>query len=547
MNQWRSSILGVTPDTEYEIQVSVSNVDGTTSSPVLGSVRTWKETDTIPANGRDIYVAVDGDDTTGDGSQSNPYGSIQTATDQAIGGDTVHVRGGTYLLSAGVNVSGTGAEDGYIWIRNAAGEAVTLDVAAAAGCGNRGRTPCAFDIAGSYVRISGFTVDNLVSGKAIIVREPARHVIVEDNVLNISGFGQPNGVFIGHMDFGKASQVSHITVQRNQIYLSESGSGTTGLESTGPGILAQNAAGQLVLRDNVVEYFGTTTVHGRDCFGGLPNTKIRGGYSNSDIYDNVCVNATDDAISLDGGARNLRVWGNHITSSLVGVSIAPILVGPVYIFRNVIEDPQQHWGKTCAFFKLGEGGTGAVYVIHNTFYAADRFLSSSGKVCLRIDGLGNYANGTSANVHSFNNIWEFDGRAISDDGHMPTVDYNLYYDWNTEASGCFARWNNIEYATFADFQAGTGQGANGAYGQATFVDRASDNYELAAGSLGFDIAKIIYGFNDPDSPWAFAGGGPDIGAFEVPELDPDVPTPVGKLEPGTTEATLGLLEQRCHL
>ena len=323
VNQWRASILGVMPNTEYEIKVSVSDIDGTTGSPVVGSVRTWKETDTIPANGRNIHVAVNGNDTTGDGSQINPYRSIQSATDQAIGGDTVHVRGGTYILSAGLDVAGSGAEDSYITIRAAVGEAVTLDVAAVVGCGLRGGTPCAFDITGSYVRISGFTVDNLVSGKAIIVRQPAHHVIVEDNVLNISGFGQPNGIFIGHMDFDTPSQVFHITVQRNQIYLSESGAGTTGSESTGPGILAQNAAGQLVVRGNLVEYFGTTMVHGRDCFGGLPNKTIIGGYSDSDIYDNVCVNATDDAISLDGGAKNVRVWGNHITGSMVGIVSRP--------------------------------------------------------------------------------------------------------------------------------------------------------------------------------------------------------------------------------
>ena len=43
-----------------------------------------------------IFVSTSGNDSTGDGSISNPYNTIKKAGDQANPGDTVFVRAGTY-------------------------------------------------------------------------------------------------------------------------------------------------------------------------------------------------------------------------------------------------------------------------------------------------------------------------------------------------------------------------------------------------------------------------------------------------------------------
>jgi len=75
--QWRGSILLVNPETQYEVRVTFADPDGVVGSPVTNSVSTWIETANIPSNGKDIFVATSGDDITGDGSEANPFLTIQ--------------------------------------------------------------------------------------------------------------------------------------------------------------------------------------------------------------------------------------------------------------------------------------------------------------------------------------------------------------------------------------------------------------------------------------------------------------------------------------
>lgn len=62
----------------------------------------------VPATalGRDLHVATSGDDTTGDGTASAPYRTIQHAADLAVAGDVVHVAAGEYREAPRVTVSG---------------------------------------------------------------------------------------------------------------------------------------------------------------------------------------------------------------------------------------------------------------------------------------------------------------------------------------------------------------------------------------------------------------------------------------------------------
>jgi len=57
----------------------------------------------------DWYVATTGDDTSGDGSQGNPWRTIKYAISQAGSGDTIHVASGTYVetgqIVVGINLT----------------------------------------------------------------------------------------------------------------------------------------------------------------------------------------------------------------------------------------------------------------------------------------------------------------------------------------------------------------------------------------------------------------------------------------------------------
>ncbi len=59
---------------------------------------------------RDWFVATNGNDSTGDGTISNPYATPQTAFTQTQPGDTVQIRSGTY--TGGITVWGGGYKSG---------------------------------------------------------------------------------------------------------------------------------------------------------------------------------------------------------------------------------------------------------------------------------------------------------------------------------------------------------------------------------------------------------------------------------------------------
>ena len=65
------------------------------------------------------YVATTGNDTTGDGSQSNPYKTIGKAVSVAVNGDTINVAAGTYdeeniVITKGITLQGAGRDSTFI-------------------------------------------------------------------------------------------------------------------------------------------------------------------------------------------------------------------------------------------------------------------------------------------------------------------------------------------------------------------------------------------------------------------------------------------------
>jgi hypothetical protein len=124
-DQWRGSIVGLSPNTQYDVRVTYSDADGVSgSNPLTSSVTTLDEN--IPlGSGPTYYVATSGSDTTGNGSLSNPWATIQNGINHLSAGSTLYIRGGTYYESLNISVSGS-TTAGYITITNYPNEPVTL-------------------------------------------------------------------------------------------------------------------------------------------------------------------------------------------------------------------------------------------------------------------------------------------------------------------------------------------------------------------------------------------------------------------------------------
>ena len=115
-----------------------------------------------------------------------------------------------------------------------------------------------------------------------------------------------------------------------------------------------------------------------DVIGGGSNGSFRGSPGkDSDIYGNIVSHCWDDGLEVEGGSRNVRVWGNYITQTLMSIGNAPCSIGPLYIWGNVVGCVQRDRDAVGGnFLKMGfadgEGWmTGHMYIFHNTIFHHD--------------------------------------------------------------------------------------------------------------------------------------------------------------------------------
>jgi hypothetical protein len=73
---------------------------------------------------KDIYVSPSG---TGSGSQTAPYGSIQSAVNAAAAGDIIYLRAGTYKPTTNIQITKSGTRTSPITLRSYEKEKVIID------------------------------------------------------------------------------------------------------------------------------------------------------------------------------------------------------------------------------------------------------------------------------------------------------------------------------------------------------------------------------------------------------------------------------------
>ena len=124
---------------------------------------------TRSGRGEDIYVDADnGHDDTGNGSEGNPYKTIQKGVNMANNGDTVLVKPGTYTENVDINKPLT--------IRSTSGNPKDTIVEAA------NANDHVFDVTADYVNISGFTATGATGDyKAGINLGSSNHSNIYDN------------------------------------------------------------------------------------------------------------------------------------------------------------------------------------------------------------------------------------------------------------------------------------------------------------------------------------------------------------------------------
>jgi len=377
------------------------------------------------------------------------------------------------------------------------------------------------DIDADYVIVRGIEIRNArIHG--IRIRSGRNNIVIEQCHITFWGrIGGPitYGNFEGSTDSGiyAATGTWNLTIQRNLIEDPRGASNDweTGHPAGPQGITVIQSLGGNVIRYNEIV---STEDHGyNDAIGGGSNYSDVGNMNrDSDVYGNLIRSVWDDAIEVEGANMNVRVWGNYAHFFYHGIATAATTRGPLYIFRNVLGESRAGKRDTRggAMIKTGERepyAGGRRFIFHNT--------------ALQPNGVFHAFTGhVNPNCVTRNNIFDVPGRLATDLVKEPASDYDYDYFSGT-TSGSARQRNRIRLSTTPSGARLYVSSYNLEFYPRLYVnsitwgvhpvefgDRVvniTDPVVQVKNPL-IDGGVLIPGFNDD-----YRGEGPDIGAFEV--------------------------------
>jgi hypothetical protein len=241
----------------------------------------------------------------------------------------------------------------------------------------------------------------------------------------------------------------------------------------GPNAVFVHARGQTVIRYN--DLIGSDKHRWNDAIEGNRNGFDDGGFCrDADIYGNMILLGNDDSVELDGGQMNVRVWGNHFSNSLCGVSTAPCLIGPTYIFNNLFNNFADQNGLAGNAIKNNHQlvGQGKIYLFNNTLDTQGGISSFSPS-----DKPRNF-------ITSRNNVMVYSNEFCG--GSIITEQNNMDHDliWSDEAD---LQKEVITNLTEYKLQ------ANALFTRPQWADARNGNYQLQSGSPGCTQAVPVPG------------------------------------------------------
>lgn len=337
-----------------------------------------------------------------------------------------------------------------------------------------------------WVWIEGFEVryygESWGNGLYII---DASNVVVRNNVIHHN----TNGIFI-HWHDG-APSCDNNRVEFNEVYDSPvdlwpwDAVKSTSMEGAG---IYLSGRKQTIARGNRVHQIFNGIYTGR--WDDRENPEIS---LDCDVYDNVVYHIGDDAFEPEGTCINNRFRDNIVDSALVGMSLAPITLGPAWVLRS----------QCTKFFgtaiKFSSSSDGPVYIYHNTSWTDFPQQNS-------VD-----FSGPADNMIMRNNVFRGTRYSIE-----VTFTGNVGHDWDYDnwkttrgANEPHFKWENVRYNTIEDLCAATGLECHGFEHEPGLVNPQLGDVHLQANSANIDAGIFIPGINDN-----FSGIAPDLGVYE---------------------------------
>lgn len=241
--------------------------------------------------------------------------------------------------------------------------------------------------------------------------------------------------------------------------------------------------GQFIVRYN--RFYGTDENRFNDVIEGISNFRVHGAFTrDSAIHDNYLAYANDDVIELDGGQHNVLFYRNEVTRAYVGVSVAPNMRGPSYIFHNYIHSLGDNRGQHWAAFKMGglfSAPAGKTLVFENKVDVSRIGGNGNGVATGGVKGDEGYW------VHTQNNVFIHRAPVNRDFGHG--IFDKVKYEEN--------RFINDSFINTADDNPKWYQGFNAANLEPRLIQK-SDNVKELSDDEHFEFISIERAFLIPN-------------------------------------------------
>jgi hypothetical protein len=465
------SALLLTPDSDYELKLTLVDLDGGGCEKVL-KARTLAEP-TAPKDATFLHVAPGNGG--GTGSAADPFLGLKQAQTQAKPGTIFLIHAGTYPAEFVITKSG---EPGRPIVWRAAGDGEAIIDGAAAAEGHAARLISANTM--HDVWFEGLTIRH--GGKGIAANGSARIVVRR---CHLSG-----------VEFGIIATKNDNDTIRGWFIADNLIEGPSTWPRT-KGI--ENARGvQITGEGHVVAY---NRIRG---FGDAIDTFPSKRCADIDFHNNEISEMTDDGVELDYSERNVRCFSNRFTNVYQGISTQPVFGGPIYVFRNAI------YNVVLEPFKTHNSPSG-VLLFHNTIVKRGMpFFIMTNKAVRNCRTRNNLFIGTEGNF------------AFESTAKMRDCDF----DYDGVGGGpwkLFLKWNNERFATIDEtrrkspvWKHAVVVDAPGAFASKatppqdeTAAPPAAD-LRLNPDSAAIDVGERLAGLNDD-----FAGKAPDLGAYEA--------------------------------
>lgn len=563
------TVFDLSPGDTVAVRVVVTDPDGTQNGVQVAQTAT--RSDQVPvSNGLGIHVAPGGSDTNGNGTSSNPYGTIQFAIELAMPGDKLLLHAGTYHQSVEVDSGPTGTAQAPLTITNAGDGPVILDGADPAlnnpnawtslGAGMyRAAVADTYYIGIDGVRLwrydtqaqlqnlayatdGGFWVDT--NANQVYMRlpgdaAPAGHQIQVSTLHTAFALTHTSdlvfdGLTFKNYNLGPHSSSISVTDESRRIWVVNSV-----FEQSQTGVRLEGYVEDTVVMNNefhdagvnafdweLVKEFQWWLEHGalfvtNDEYSGR-GTIFFNNYVH-DYFDGVKIVGTESLpyasnsdvvgnffyhLSDDGVETDGYASNVRIVDNRFEVLLVGVSVAPALAGPVYIVRNLMVDLQNVAFTDYE---TTAVKFNIDGQLSGELFVYHNTGVTFEAQNAGLSVSNDSnwRNLTMENNIWQGTKRGMY--YHLDnTLPLHQDYDLLDSLTGALVLYQGTDYSSVASYTSATGLCANCLGGDPLFENTNLGDYRLRAGSPAVDAAKIINGIND----LTYNGAGPDIGAIE---------------------------------